>query len=401
MITILFLVSAVKLIIDINNLKSNLVSQTKMQSLLLKEYLVTPIIFDDKEGLEDILQKINIFDYLFGIVVYDRDGLKYANYLKQGYDYEFPERKHNIGDVISGDRIHATGDIVFQNEKIGEIHLLGTTDLLDKQINSTILIYFISIVVLSIIIWLLSGWLQKFISNPILNLKKQTIDIAEKQNYSLRLDQDSEDEIGDLSREFNNLLDQISIERTKRDKFQQEIKDQFDIFLSILRSFPELIYVSDMDTYEILFTNHAHKRMFGKDLTGRCCYKELYGFDNPCDFCNNKILKEENDQIVWELHNDMLNRDFMVTDKAITWPDGRRVRFEVAVDITKRKKIEKELLELNVVLEQKVADRTALLEDNNKRLSEIINQFAGREYRIRELNDKIKELKQKLQENRA
>lgn len=39
----------------------------------------------------------------------------------------------------------------------------------------------------------------------------------------------------------------------------------------------------------------------------------------------------------------MLNRHFHMVDQLIRWPDGRRVRFELAVDITERKKLEDSL----------------------------------------------------------
>ncbi len=65
---------------------------------------------------------------------------------------------------------------------------------------------------------------------------------------------------------------------------------------------------------------------------------------HPCNFCtNDKILKNPDEPYRWEYHNPKLNRDFVITDKLIKWPDGRNVRFELAIDVTDFKKIQKNL----------------------------------------------------------
>jgi PAS domain S-box-containing protein len=72
-------------------------------------------------------------------------------------------------------------------------------------------------------------------------------------------------------------------------------------------------------------------------------------------------------------------------------------------DITERKRAEKEILELNRKLEERVAQRTAELEAKNRelekqnaRLEHFNDLFVGREFRIKELKEKIKELESRL-----
>jgi len=99
--------------------------------------------------------------------------------------------------------------------------------------------------------------------------------------------------------------------------------------------------VADPNTYEILYVNDALKNAFEKDPVGGVCYKDFQGLDSPCDFCTNEIiLKEKLKPYQWEYHNPVLNRDFMIIDRIIKWPDGRDVRFEIAMDVTERKQAE-------------------------------------------------------------
>ncbi len=61
-------------------------------------------------------------------------------------------------------------------------------------------------------------------------------------------------------------------------------------------------------------------------------------------------------------------------------------------DITERKKAEEELEKYREHLEELIKERTKELEEKNKKLEKFNKLFVGREFRIKELRDKIKEL---------
>jgi len=72
---------------------------------------------------------------------------------------------------------------------------------------------------------------------------------------------------------------------------------------------------------------------------------------------------------------------------------GRRVSNR---DITERKLVEEELYKHREQLEELVKERTKELEEKNKELDEFNQLFVGREFRIKELRDKVKELELQL-----
>lgn len=112
---------------------------------------------------------------------------------------------------------------------------------------------------------------------------------------------------------------------------------------TILDSFPEVMYVADPDSYEVLYANKMFREILGQDPTGKLCYKEFQGFEEPCDFCTNHIILETRKPYTWEFHNKKVDRHFMITDQIIKWADGRDVRYEIAVDISEKKKTELQL----------------------------------------------------------
>ncbi len=144
----------------------------------------------------------------------------------------------------------------------------------------------------------------------------------------------------------------------RRKRAEDSLRFERSQLLSIFDSISAFIFVSDPRTHEILFVNEFMKKSFSKDFVGRICYQELHERNSPCDFCTNPIILENQGQPYhWEYYNPLLKKHFLITDKLIKWPDGRDVRLELAIDITKRKLAEKQLKKANEQLQKVVDER--------------------------------------------
>ncbi len=117
--------------------------------------------------------------------------------------------------------------------------------------------------------------------------------------------------------------------------------------MAVLDGIDDVIYVSDVQTYNLLYVNDAFRRIWGEGSLGKKCYRVLQGRDAPCPFCtNDKILGEyAGKSYVWEFRNEATKRWFRCSDKAISWVDGRTARFELASDITDLKTAERQIRE--------------------------------------------------------
>jgi len=115
-----------------------------------------------------------------------------------------------------------------------------------------------------------------------------------------------------------------------------KIDEERNQLLSIFDNIREPVFVASMDTHHILYANNAIKELFGAKV-GDICYEALQGEDSPCDFCSNKYLQEVGDEHVWEFKNKRSGRWYKCMDRAIRWTDGKMVKMQLAVDITKIK----------------------------------------------------------------
>ena len=127
----------------------------------------------------------------------------------------------------------------------------------------------------------------------------------------------------------------------ERNASEKRLEFERKQLLSIFDSLDGNIFVSDPHTYEILYVNKALRKYFDHELIGKLCYREFHGFDSPCSFCSNKQILEEKPKIHrWEFYNALMDKTFSIMDRIISWPDGRDVRFDLAIDITEKKQIE-------------------------------------------------------------
>ena len=81
-----------------NLLKKELLAQSHIQTKLIGEYCVSPIIFEDIDGLNHILQKIKALPHILSAAVYDQNEDLVSYYqntveLEPGWKYMLPVQK--------------------------------------------------------------------------------------------------------------------------------------------------------------------------------------------------------------------------------------------------------------------------------------------------------------------
>jgi diguanylate cyclase (GGDEF)-like protein/PAS domain S-box-containing protein len=131
---------------------------------------------------------------------------------------------------------------------------------------------------------------------------------------------------------------------TERKKAEEELQTSHESLTAILNSMDSLVYIADMNTYEVLFLNEYGKKTFGNHV-GKNCWEILQtNQSEPCEFCTNEHLIDTDGNStgihIWEFQNTMNNRWYECRDQAVRWFDGRLVRMEIATDITDRKQDE-------------------------------------------------------------
>ena len=103
---------------------------------------------------------------------------------------------------------------------------------------------------------------------------------------------------------------------------------------SLLDGLSELVYISDPDTYQLLFVNKAGKEAYGQDIADgtHLCYAALQNRTSPCPFCTNN-RPSGGAFLEWEHTSPITKHHYLLRDKLIDW-NGKQARLEIAFDIT-------------------------------------------------------------------
>ncbi len=129
----------------------------------------------------------------------------------------------------------------------------------------------------------------------------------------------------------------------------------------------ELVYVSDINSYELIYMNKKALLTYGfsslEEIAGKKCYEVIRNGSAPCSMCNNHDLKQGTFNEGW-YYNPILERQVMLKATIIN-EGGRQYRMEFAIDAGKQEhwcsmmSLEARINEgLRVALQQETPSRT-------------------------------------------
>ena len=147
--------------------------------------------------------------------------------------------------------------------------------------------------------------------------------------------------IGSAEGELGEVVNSINAMAEDIDKANVDSRRALSVLQNVLSNVDAMVFVCDLASKRLEYANDYLCDLLGRgDIRGELCHEALYGSPTPCPFCPQKRLfgKEGGGALVrWETHNQIVNRDFMMTGRLVTWHDGRLLYMEVGTDITERK----------------------------------------------------------------
>jgi two-component system, sensor histidine kinase len=129
---------------------------------------------------------------------------------------------------VQGGRFHIVAAVVRKDQVTGFIHLLVPIEAMYPDWPSYILITLAAIVAAVLTAYWLAARLQHQISGPIVNLAHTMQRVSTEEDYSLRVERNSLDEVGSLIDGFNQMLGQIRYRDTRLEKYRQYLEQQVE-----------------------------------------------------------------------------------------------------------------------------------------------------------------------------
>ncbi len=234
-----------------NLLEDQMKAKTVLAAKLLGEYAVTPLMYKDKEGAKRLLLKLNSVQNIKNARLYDKQNDLFAVYNRNNEPFTIPDKVEANHRIIKG-YLHVFEKITFENEPFGSIYVRASDKEIDKTMNTLYVPIILITLGLLIVAYFIAYQEQKLISKPILRLANAIQKITEKEDYSIRVNKEQEDEIGDLIGGFNTMLSRIEYYIKALEHNNQELE--------------EFNYVASHDLKEPLRTLISYCNLLEEDL---------------------------------------------------------------------------------------------------------------------------------------
>lgn len=135
---------------------------------------------------------------------------------------------------------------------------------------------------------------------------------------------------------------------TERKQAEQALEKEQQRLFSLLNQLPAIVYLKAPD-YTIRYANDRFRSRFGEPEE-QLCYRLIQKKDEPCEFCPGFGKMGQDNPLEWEWSFPD-GRIYQLYDYPFQDIDGQELMLQLGIDITDRKKAEKELEQRNLELQ--------------------------------------------------
>jgi len=201
---------------DIYMLQGQMVRDLEVLSAVVGENSLSALVFDAPETAEKNLASLRREGQIRYAALYDAEGQVFASYIRDGT--QTPRDPQLAGEGVRVDftlfggagTVEVMRDLLLDGRRVGQIYLLAGMELLATQLRRYAAISGGLLLLTLLVSLLLALRLQRRVSDPILHLAAKTQEISAQADYALRVSvPDSSDEIAELYRGFNSMLERI------------------------------------------------------------------------------------------------------------------------------------------------------------------------------------------------
>lgn len=129
---------------------------------------------------------------------------------------------------LQGGQFHISACVVRNGQALGYVHILVPLEVMYPDWRGYILITLAAIATAVLTAYWLAARLQHQISGPIVNLAHTMQRVSLEEDYSLRVERSSHDEVGSLIDGFNQMLAQIRHRDSRLEKYRQFLEQQVE-----------------------------------------------------------------------------------------------------------------------------------------------------------------------------
>ncbi len=221
---VLFLASGVFIANDIVKTRTAMVEDLTVLADVIGRNSAAALAFNDEAAASEILSGLSAQPHVITAVIRNVEGDVLASYgssisgaaAGDGIDVGISPERVLSGEVegnyyFQEDSLELFAPVTLGGDALGIIYIRSDLKQIYEELFQDVLVVGAVFLVSIVIAFLLGAMLQKVISEPILRLAKTMSKVKSTQDYSIRADWVSYDELGMLTDGFNDMLNQVRL----------------------------------------------------------------------------------------------------------------------------------------------------------------------------------------------
>jgi PAS domain S-box-containing protein len=207
------------------------------------------LIYDDPKLAEEILAGLRAETDITAAALYDKQGRIYAVYPANLPHSAIPATPDGEGARFSVRELVLYEPVVQGKNQVGTLFIRSNLGGLYRRLSVYGGVLLCVLAGGGVLAFLLSNFLQRQISQPILNLAEAARAVSERKDYSVRATKQSGDELGFVTDAFNSMLEQIQLSHAVLGESEER-------FRVVADSAPVLIWIAGTDMRTTWFNKH-------------------------------------------------------------------------------------------------------------------------------------------------
>ena len=358
---------------DYKTVSEGVKTRLMTQARIVSEGSETALLFNDQNSADEALHLLHADPAILQAAIYDQKGQRFVSYHRNNESVLAPALDEALSKVDSERRV-ITVPVMYLQEPIGHILVVASNDEVVERLKYFSAISIVILFVASLLSIVVTRRLQDNVLEPVLSLTSIASQVKDTENYDLRAERHSDDELGALTSVFNEMLEKVQQrdqylaalvkERTqqlenKNSELLEEIEIRNVMFKKLEES--EARFESSFNQYAIgmLLLNNEQQIMQANDAfynmmeyeEGQLLGKSLFQLVDPEDeFVNHDFYDRLVDD---EIQHYQLEQQFIKNTGAVLWglldvsavrQDGKFVHAMAQIqDVTEAKELSTQL----------------------------------------------------------
>ncbi len=225
------------------NLSKELVSIANIIALNSSE----AITFNDREAALEILVSLAGRKDIIAAFLYDANFNQFEKYAASGVEADKivaqfyktnPDKVVAMEQLVEtgilttvcpkGKHVHAIRPVHFNKNVVGVLHLVSDKQNMNERLRNYYNVIGIASALTLFLVLVLSAWVPKYITVPLLDLMRSMDLVSREKNYSVRVLKKSDDELGTLIDNFNAMIGEIESRDLALKEYSQALEQMVE-----------------------------------------------------------------------------------------------------------------------------------------------------------------------------